>query len=528
MVNLSGEQSFRLRTNLDFVALRQRLRSEYGSSVQTEADIDGIVSDVEKDLEDCDAEIDRLQSRILVLQNQRRLLERYRTHSCSLRSPVRKIPNETVQQIFDYACGMNKLTSKKFRDMPTLTISNVCLRWRSLVKACPALWSRIHFKMESVPSHNFSVLDLYLESSQQSPLIIEITGKPEALQPHHAAVCDALVGHVNRWQQLSVQGFEVYKSLTWHPRHYPALQRLLCPHLDLYPAGLEDFKDAPQLCCLSVGFIPSVDLGEIQFPWKQLKLLAMGHHPSGMKNILDVCDKLTELQFQEVGIKPGSYELSLPPTMASVLETLSLSVSQTGLSESLAEVVFSSMACPSLTSLLLEARNNYQRPWPKKALCAFISRSSFNLTTLSIKFIPLSDADLIDLLHSLPSLLDLTIDDSRLFATTATKPSPITPRLIQSLHACPFDASSVLVQKLQHLHMTFSGSSFNDGDFIDMVSSRWLSDNLDNFLDSGVGTVCLRSAVMCFKNREVDENIYRRLRHVEKAGMRVVGIGKSS
>ncbi|KAE9386338.1 hypothetical protein BT96DRAFT_789466, partial [Gymnopus androsaceus JB14] len=65
------------------------------------AEIDIIVSDVEKDIEDCDAEIDRLRSRILVLQNQRRLLEKYRTYSRSLRSPIRKIPNEIVLQIFD-------------------------------------------------------------------------------------------------------------------------------------------------------------------------------------------------------------------------------------------------------------------------------------------------------------------------------------------------------------------------------------------------------------------------------------------
>ncbi|KAE9386341.1 hypothetical protein BT96DRAFT_1026274 [Gymnopus androsaceus JB14] len=494
------EQTFRLRSNLDFVALLERLRCEHGPAV---TDVTGILADVDKDLEDCEAEVGRLQSRIIALHNQHRLLEQYRTYLRSFRSPIRRLPNETVLRIFEYACGMNELTSKKLGDMPTLVISSVCSRWRSLVKTRPALWSFIRINMQLIPPNEFLILGLYLESSRQSPLCIELIGKPKTLELHHQTC-----GAGSRFRVLSTRS------------------RTL------------------QECSASVYIrvLPSQDLGEIQFPWKQLRLLSLERHPSGMKNVLHICDKLTELQFREVDAGPGSYELSSPPATASVLETLSLSVSQTSLSESLAEVVFSSMSCPSLTSLLLEARNEYRRAWPKEALHTFISRSSFHLTTLSIKFIALSDADLIDLLHRLPSLLHLTIDDSKQsLATTATTPSPITSRLIHSLHAFPHtksaSVSSALVRRLQTLDVTFSGSTaFDDGEFIEMVSSRWLPADSDafglqvhtaNHLDSGIGTECLRSVVMRFRNRGVNDKVYSPSRHLEQAGMRVVIVDKS-
>lgn len=84
--------------------LRTRLRSEHGPAVQ---DIAKILADVDKDLEDCDTEVSRLQLRIIVLRNQRRLLEEYRTYGMlHFISLIRRLPNENLLRISDYACGM--------------------------------------------------------------------------------------------------------------------------------------------------------------------------------------------------------------------------------------------------------------------------------------------------------------------------------------------------------------------------------------------------------------------------------------
>lgn len=118
----------------------------------------------------------------------------------------------------------------------------------------------------------------------------------------------------------------------------------------------------------------------------------------------------------------------------------------------------------------------------------------------------------------------LTIDDSKrpLAPIAATDPSPITPRLIQSLHVFHrtnfVSVSSALVQRQQKLNLTFSGSTaFDNGGVVEIVSSRWLPSHIHGFemhhganhLDFGVGAECLRSAVMRLRNREINERFIR-------------------
>ncbi|KAE9397357.1 hypothetical protein BT96DRAFT_823463, partial [Gymnopus androsaceus JB14] len=133
------------------------------------------LADLDKDLEDCNFEIYRVQSELHRLEARRQHLEKYAASLCALRSPIRRLPNETFLSIFGFACDTNELTSKRLETMPALTISSVCSRWRSLAKSLPDIWSCIHIKMYtsfSLPS--FPILDLYLASSQQSPLTLTL------------------------------------------------------------------------------------------------------------------------------------------------------------------------------------------------------------------------------------------------------------------------------------------------------------------------------------------------------------------
>ncbi|KAE9399361.1 hypothetical protein BT96DRAFT_1019530 [Gymnopus androsaceus JB14] len=545
----TGTRNFQIRSNIDFTELRSRLRSEHGHS---DAEIAGALTDIDKDLEDCDAEVVRLQSRIISMQNQRRHLEegKRRLEECKaclrfLRSPIRKLPKEALLRIFDFACGINEITSKKLSTMPTLSISGVCLRWRNLAQSYPILWSRIRIEMQTTPPNYpiLRLLNLYNERSRNSPLTFEITGPTDGCdpQPHHRALCTSIAAHSNRWQKLTVHEPKVFDALVaLNPRRLLMLEVLNIDSLFCDESSDFDMFENSPIRSLSV-YAVSREMRESKFPWKQLTQLDVAQHAEGMKTLLEASGKLTELRLREVDGKDYFQQCAIVP----LLETLSLNLSQTSLSESLAEVAFSSMTCPSLTSLLIEASNNYKgykRIWPKESLHGFISRSSFHLSTLSIKSIPLSDSNLIDLLRRLPSLLHLTIDDSKATrAASSTTPSPITPHLIQSLHAFPdmssVAVSSALAQKLQSLELTFSGSDFDEEGFVDMVSSRWLADHEpdgygplspETSLNSDVGTACLRSIVLRLRNQKMDVKTYRPMKFLEKAGMRVVVVDKKS
>ncbi|KIK52728.1 hypothetical protein GYMLUDRAFT_233298 [Collybiopsis luxurians FD-317 M1] len=100
----------------------------------------------DRDLEDYESEIARLQTQLVYVEAQRERLRDYRTKLRSLRSPIRRIPNEVLSRIFEFAYYDSH---SPIKDLPTFAISAVCMRWRSFALSSPALWSRLSWKILS-------------------------------------------------------------------------------------------------------------------------------------------------------------------------------------------------------------------------------------------------------------------------------------------------------------------------------------------------------------------------------------------
>ncbi|KAE9404488.1 hypothetical protein BT96DRAFT_1016305 [Gymnopus androsaceus JB14] len=436
---------------------------------------------------------------------------------------------------------MNELTSPKVQDIPALVISGVCSRWRDLSKAHPCLWSRIRLHFQSTTRHlpTDALMNTFIDSSQQCPLTLELPARTLGeLETHQQHLCDVLGSQKPRWKQVKIghrAAFQVV--IAQGPSHFPILEQLLIPALQAsLPTDIRKFQQVPSLKVLSVGRLPLQSMPN--FMWNQLTHLSLAQFHGGIKSIFERCPELKDLFFRQ----PSSHDSvhsSTPPLIAPVVESLSLRLSQPPtFPPNITNVVFESLRCPSLTSLLIEATEGYRCTWPRNEVNEFISHSSCHLTTLFIEFVPLSDTNLIDLLHLLPSLLHLTLDDSKIRGPE----SPITSHLIQSLHAFRRTGSNMispaLVRRLHSLSLTSSGSNTDttfDRDFVDMVLSRWRPDvyasgyglDTSGSTDSEGGTACLRSVVMRFTNRNVDLEMYRQLEHLEKEGMRVVVVGQS-
>ncbi|KAF9069489.1 hypothetical protein BDP27DRAFT_1186687, partial [Rhodocollybia butyracea] len=60
-----------------------------------------ILQNVQRDLQDYESEIHRLESRSLFLKAQMERLQQYTSQVRSLLSPVRRVPDEILQSIFD-------------------------------------------------------------------------------------------------------------------------------------------------------------------------------------------------------------------------------------------------------------------------------------------------------------------------------------------------------------------------------------------------------------------------------------------
>ncbi|KAJ4482921.1 hypothetical protein C8J55DRAFT_510999 [Lentinula edodes] len=527
----SGYNGFQPEFNLDFGNLYKKLRSDFGPAARLKA---SELADIEKEIEDCDAELLWLQSHITFLRNHRRHLGEYKQCLHSLMSPIRKLPNELTLRIFDYTCGINDLTSGKLKAMPALNISCVCSNWRNLAKASPPLWSRIRINltMMHIDRQGFDLLHMYLVSSQQSPLSFEILGeKLETLEPRQAALCAIVGACSDRWKELTVSQPTFFKVLTaQNPTNFPVLEELSISSFAFrLPGSLDRFQYAPKLHSLSILTFPLAKLTKSHFPWNQLNILTICSYSEEVKYLLDASSDLTELHFCEWA--DGWFKQTSSPILASSVQTLSLTVAaqtQPG-SESLVDVIFASTTCPALTSLYIDradVEDIYERPWPQENVLGFLNRSSCNLSTLSIKSVPLSDLDLIDILTRLPSLSHLTVDDT---GVSYNSNGPITSQLIQSLHAFRYNGksltSSILVPQLQSLSLVSSASAgVSDSDIMEVVSSRLYTGG--STYDSAIGMPFLRSVLLRFPNRDVPEEVYSSMKHLEKAGLRAVVIAQ--
>lgn len=103
--------------------------------------------------------------------------------------PVHRLPNETLETIFDFACWGDHVLNimGKARLPAEVAISHVCRRWRIVSLQFAPLWTVLTFQ-EMPP---FTKTRAYLERSKSQPLVInvEMTSwkgqgpKPEELEP---------------------------------------------------------------------------------------------------------------------------------------------------------------------------------------------------------------------------------------------------------------------------------------------------------------------------------------------------------
>ncbi|KAJ3863670.1 hypothetical protein EV359DRAFT_82181 [Lentinula novae-zelandiae] len=561
------EPILRLRTIVDFPKVRERLRLEHGPAAQSPELLATQLHNVEADQIDCDAEvhrlqseIHRLQSHIAFLQNQQHHLADYKVCLHSLKSPIRRLPSEIMLCIFDFACDMNYITSHSLRTIPALALKNVCSYWRDLTQSCPQLWSRIYIKRSKFPHRlpGSPILNLFLESSQQHPLTLEVADfRLYGVTDYWVAVCALLNAHHSRWQKTSFiltsdSRRELFGGII--DKTHPILETFALNDNGLAHSEtvFNQFLNSTRLRSLSILFLRTPSMAQLQntrVAWAKLTTLDIQCWDREFGNVLNICSNLRELRIHD------SFHV-VPPFVAenSSVQTLSLSsyrhmIQGRPADPSFLAVTLVSLTLPSLSSLHIRGTSGFGRPgsnhtWPRDKMNDFLTRSSSNLTNLRIERCPITDSDLIDLLHQLPSLLHLVVDDSKSLIT------PISLRLVRDLHAFRPGATlghfgAIPLRRLQSLSLTFNGvdskkRSYSDFDkaFVDMVSSRWFPEKYARVYGLGStsgtshdpegGVACLRSVVMRFPKRDVPKRIYQPLKYFEEEGMQVTIIVKGS
>ncbi|KAF9069771.1 hypothetical protein BDP27DRAFT_1221921, partial [Rhodocollybia butyracea] len=166
---------------MDLSSIREKLRFDSGPTSVQPDEIRSILQNAQRDLDDYDREIHRLEShRMVLIAEQERTREIMKQVQCLL-VPIRKLPDEILGCIFDECCDMNYFRSIGVNPPPALVLSSVCSRWRRIGLSLPQIWARISFQMtaswttdQSCYERPAKTLTLFVERSKQHPLTITI------------------------------------------------------------------------------------------------------------------------------------------------------------------------------------------------------------------------------------------------------------------------------------------------------------------------------------------------------------------
>ncbi|KAJ6531172.1 hypothetical protein B0H19DRAFT_471937 [Mycena capillaripes] len=383
---------------------------------------------------------------------------------------VHECPPEILAEIF-IRCLPNSRFVIPSPETAPLVICGICRRWREVALSTPRLWSSLFLdlRFESEQTYSKPYESLWLARAQSTPLSLSV----KAFKPHASAysLLKIIVGVSQQWQNIELQLGEISREALSLPDRgsYPFLEKLsiASPECNL-PIS---FLDAPKLREL-VLFTKAM---QIQLPWNQLTTFhALDIEASPMFGILRNTPNLVDGRFSIRGCTRAALPNSALPLIG--LQSLTLGFKgaiRTGMGNLRTDVnlrvipmaVLNCLQTPALRSLGLSfpyfhsTYNSDVSPF-----LSFVSRSCFQLHTLTLFFMPATSDTLIECLKATPTLVNLKIQPLH-FAVNAvvarlTGPSDFLPKL-ESFH---------LVFSLSHVADVTSKSA---SVVVEMLCWRW-------------------------------------------------------
>ncbi|KAF5337917.1 hypothetical protein D9758_013113 [Tetrapyrgos nigripes] len=466
--------------------LYEQLRAVHQPSETEVVQIKFIVSDIDRNLASCDAELMSLNKTLAELDALRRRLQRLRDSHVALLAPVRKLPVELLLHIFSLLCIDNPglsittdpRTAKFNTTMPTINIARTCSQWRKIALSNPHFWSNIVVDLGSRPWNVKGLADLYLRRSEPALLTIRVEAnrpdgnfEPAAYDEERSlksltkdswSLFQSLLDEQPRWSRasfyLSVEIFDCigFKEF-WLEGDPNNLE-----HLEVNWTGdvemLEDamgtffarFEVAPALKTLQIKCFESFPL-----PFNQLvRVQLLSTNPYELKKLASLCPHLKELEIHE--ICKAYFSEGDPDITSQSLEALSLTFRRF----QALDPFLSFLHLPNLTALSLHMKESDNgsdtKPKHKKefvnGLKTVLQRSP-GLHRLSAEGDLFSDSTLLEILLLISPLQSLTLLPHTGYDTLYTK------ALFDALHFPSAQSASTtpsLVPQLTHLKLEFA------------------------------------------------------------------------
>ncbi|KAF9075607.1 hypothetical protein BDP27DRAFT_1257377 [Rhodocollybia butyracea] len=539
-------------------SLQNLLRAENSLTSSDTSEIQDIIAGL-------DVDTARIRWELISLTNKLKRLEIQRAKYKSLLAPIRRLPSEILNLIFThFSCNPDVQNNTYITDydgvsLPGYSLMAVCSHWRNIALSCTALWRKIWIgatlynteealnKLARLAAPLKWCLDHAgetIEISFRAYIDGEDTPVPE---PEFMRILFAQPG---RWRHLDLTLIN-FTNLDNFPS-FAALKNCALTSLKSlqfsfdHEVEFDIFCNAPQLTQLTLGTLPAatVERKEI-FPWGQIKTLELlfDHYPNyELFRALAFCPGLESLSYV-FSYDNNNESSEIPPQFSETIRSLSVLFT----SGHIFSKTFSLLIDAACFLALQEMSINYnpdaeQVPrdilWPQDKVTSFLLRSGCSLTTLEIENIIISNDDLVALLVNTPELRRFNFYEGPMTetkeeeegGTLASEPEHITMSFIARLHAYgdiedggPHGFANPLIPKLEHLSLRALADWFNvDQLFIDVICSRW---SPEPGVVAMTGIECLKSVKLQVLGRDLNEEVYRPLIQLRKAGLQLELIG---
>ncbi|KAL0575911.1 hypothetical protein V5O48_006057 [Marasmius crinis-equi] len=455
--------------------------------------------DAEKEMSECDAEMNRLRAKVLALESKKKGLKKVAEKCRSLLAPVHRLPTEILAHVFSMACKMNFDLCPLYPPS-SMQLSSVCGRWREIVLSTTMLWSALRIDFSQWVG-DFAALEravrIFMDRSGVRPLQLELDFKgivddmADALRP----IMGILARNCVRWQDVSLLRLDKYDAFLSHNSEgmaFSALRTLRMHSYDsLPPVARSLFKDSPALKSFEIGSQEAFEGEHFDLPWHQIETLtiSLSDAPAALA-FMSSFTHLKNLHLSRVG-----HDLSV--TAADYNRHYSSntmrSIEFTWDDQGDADTTLSRLTLPELSSLTMcNSGDGGPEEWPvwdESPAMDFLTRSACTITTLCLKELPMTDQQGIALLELMPFLATLEIEESSM-----TPHKIITQRLLQRLvvdHQEALLSGRSFLPLLTRLVLVVRKDGLVAQDFIDAVSSRWIPDREQA---KEIGVDCMRSA----------------------------------
>ncbi|ESK91789.1 hypothetical protein Moror_10618 [Moniliophthora roreri MCA 2997] len=485
--------------------------------------------DAEADLKAYQNEIFKLKAAMVSLENKRNGLKKKIAKYRTLLSPIHRMPNEILEIVFAFACEENWM--RKLCRAPALILSKTCGRWREIALSTPSLWSSICIDFGDW-NRDYQILNgltrLFLDRSRASSLKIILDFNDEDIKGYAVLIMKAMVRHSNRWKDLELR--RIQQGVIGHAVFHPLRGSLtVLSHLTITGTPLET---SPDFSCDLFGVCPSLTSLALEpgftltthcpLPWSQIRSLRlqMCYGGDGLQSFA-LARNVQRLEIDQFGGGSpylGDYIIS---TVQKLIVVVLRSNEFSCIMES---TTLSQLSSLQVSGCKTSPLSTWQQ-WDQKCITDFLHRSSCTLTSLSLKWVPITDIQTIDLLQKVPTLTRLHIEEYR---SGESRNKIVTRKLLDEISFDHENAttSTRFLPKLTDITLIAHASGLDHEALSRAISSRWIQDSIYEG-EAGIGCITKVNIVLLARKsedreEEVGKALESDLRWMEAAGARLI------